>query len=194
MNEKFLIIKHNDIPPEQGRTLIAEPFLRDMPFRRAVILLTEYSPQSAMGYVLNKKLPFYLDDLVDTITAKQRIPIYYGGPVDKQLLFFIHRLEFLPNSYKISDSLFLNGDFNMLLEYINLGTDISGKIKFFLGYAGWTAGQLDAEIEGNTWLVGEPEEQEMIEPADEELWETALLRLDEGYRLWTEMPLYPDDN
>ena len=194
MKEKFLTIKHNEIPPEKGKTLIAEPFLRDMPFRRAVILLTEHSPKGAMGYVLNKKLPFNLDDLVDNITAKQRIPIYYGGPVDKQLLFYIHTLEFLPNSYKISDSLFLNGDFNLLLEYINLDTDISGKIKFFLGYAGWTAGQLDAEIEGNSWLVGELEDREMLSPAAEELWETALLRLDEDYRLWTELPLYPEEN
>ena len=194
MNEKFLTIKHNDIPPEKGRALIAEPFLRDMPFLRAVILLTECSPKSAMGFVLNKKLPLYLDSLVDNVTATQRIPVYYGGPVGKQLLFFIHTFDFLPNSYKISDGLFLNGDFNLLLEYINLGAEMEGKIKFFLGYTGWTAGQLDAEIEGDTWLVGELNAQEVVNPAAEELWDTALLRLDEGYRLWTELPLYPEEN
>ena len=83
-------IEHNNLPPEKGKILISEPFLNDLYFQRSVVLLIEHNENGSMGFVLNKKTDLWLNDLLDGLDHLPRIPVYLGGPVSFDRLFFIH--------------------------------------------------------------------------------------------------------
>ena len=129
-------ITHNDVLPIQGSILIAEPFLQDAYFQRSVVLLIEHTEHGSMGFVLNKKTDLIVNSFFKEFAEFPEIPIYLGGPVSPNRLFFIHSLgdNIIPDALKINDYLYFDGDFNALKRYILNGHPIDGKVKFFLGY------------------------------------------------------------
>lgn len=193
-NEELFKIEFNNIPPQKGSILISEPFLKESYFQRAVIYLTDHSELGSMGFVLNKSLEIGLNDLIKGITVDKKIPVFLGGPVNVDTLFFIHNLAFIPGSYKITDTIFLNGDFNFLKEYINSGAEIEGKIKFFFGYSGWQKNQLMDELKENSWLVGAISEKEILSTQSHRIWEKSLSALGDKYKKWTKFPKDPSLN
>ena len=85
-------ITHNDVLPIQGSILIAEPFLQDAYFQRSVVLLIEHTEHGSMGFVLNKKTDLIVNSFFKEFAEFPEIPIYLGGPVSPNRLFFIHSL------------------------------------------------------------------------------------------------------
>ena len=83
------------------------------------------------------------------------IPLYKGGPIATDTLFYLHTLADIPGAISICTGLYLNGDFEEIKRYILQGNKISEHIRFFLGYSGWESEQLSNEIRENTWLVSE---------------------------------------
>lgn len=119
--------------PQPGALLIAEPFLREEFFCHAVICLVDYDDnKSTMGIVLNKPTSYNLDQIITNINISANIPVYCGGPVSCDRLFFIHTLgNIIPNSRLINNGLYIGGDFDAVINYINLGFETTGKIRFF---------------------------------------------------------------
>lgn len=190
-------IKHNNTQPAQGSLLISEPFLADSYFQRSVVLLVQHSAEGSMGFVLNKKTDYVLNSFFPELKDLDDIPIYLGGPVSYNRLFFIHSLgdSIVPEGIPINDELSFDGDFNSLKEYILDGNDVEGRVKFFLGYSGWTEGQLGTEIKGNSWLVSrEVQNDNMLLADGEEFWKSSLELLGEKYQTWTKFPKYPHMN
>jgi putative transcriptional regulator len=187
-------IETNHVQPEKGSVLISEPFLQDSYFQRAVVYLTEHSDDGSMGFVLNKNLDVNLNDLVKGIDSHLNIPVFLGGPVNVDTLFFLHRLHFIPNSYKVSDNIYLNGDFELLKDYINSGENINGKVKFFFGYSGWGSNQLMDEIKENSWLVGNISQEAIFCNNCSKVWEKTVSSLGDKYRRWTTFPKNPSLN
>lgn len=157
-------ITHNNLLPAQGSILISEPFLQDAYFQRSVVLLVEHNTQGSMGFVLNKKTDLIVNTFFPELEEYPEIPIYLGGPVSANRLFFIHSLGDLivPDSVKIKDHLYFDGDFEALKRYIQNGHSIEGKVKFFLGYSGWTEGQLGNEINKNSWVVSHAAKENVL--------------------------------
>ena len=85
-------ITHNDVLPIQGSILIAEPFLQDAYFQRSVVLLIEHTEHGSVGFVLNKKTDLIVNSFFKEFAEFPEIPIYLGGPVSPNRLFFIHSL------------------------------------------------------------------------------------------------------
>ncbi len=193
-DEDSFKIKYNNVVPAKGSILISEPFLIDSYFQRAVVFLAEHSTEGSMGFVLNKNLDISLSELIKDLTVKQHIPVFLGGPVNVDTLFFLHNLPFIPQSHPISDTLFLNGDFDFLKDYINAGGEIDGKIKFFFGYSGWNQNQLTEELKENAWLVGSIPEIDTLQTNTVKVWEKALASLGEKYKKWTKFPKDPSLN
>ena len=112
-------ITHNDVLPIQGSILIAEPFLQDAYFQRSVVLLIEHTEHGSMGFVLNKKTDLIVNSFFKEFAEFPEIPIYLGGPVSPNRLFFIHSLgdNIIPDALKINDYLYFDGDFNALKRY-----------------------------------------------------------------------------
>lgn len=186
-------ITHNNLLPAQGSILISEPFLQDAYFQRSVVLLVEHNTQGSMGFVLNKKTDLIVNTFFPELEEYPEIPIYLGGPVSANRLFFIHSLGDLivPDSVKIKDRLYFDGDFEALKRYIQNGHSIEGKVKFFLGYSGWTEGQLGNEISKNSWVVSHAAKENVLLADGESFWKNSLEQLGSNYEAWTKYPKDP---
>lgn len=186
-------ITHNNVLPFQGSILISEPFLQDKYFQRAVVLLVEHTPNGSMGFVLNKKTELVVNSFFKELENLPDIPIYLGGPVSANRLFFIHSLgsTIIPGALPINDELYFDGDFEAFKQYVLSGHPIEGKIKFFLGYSGWTKGQLREEINGNSWVVSRAPNDSMIDAEGDHYWKKSLGQLGNKYKTWTNYPKDP---
>ena len=186
-------ITHNNLLPAQGSILISEPFLQDAYFQRSVVLLVEHNTQGSMGFVLNKKTDLIVNTFFPELEEYPEIPIYLGGPVGANRLFFIHSLGDLivPDSVKIKDRLYFDGDFEALKRYMQNGHSIEGKVKFSLGYSGWTEGQLGNEINKNSWVVSHAAKENVLLADGESFWKNSLEQLGSNYEAWTKYPKDP---
>jgi len=195
-NKDIFKIKHNDMRPQKGRILISEPFLHDICFRRSVVLLVEHNIRGSMGFVLNKCTDLVINDFVPEFKDLAEIPIYLGGPVNMNHLFFVHRLgKKIPDSHEIIDNdLCFDGDFEVLKRYILNNNPVEENIKFFLGYAGWTDNQLTSEIISNSWLISTSSSKDMMLARDDTFWTRSVQSLGAPYDIWTKYPVYPEMN
>lgn len=186
-------ITHNNILPAQGSMLISEPFLQDVYFQRSVVLLIEHTSKGSMGFVLNKKTDLTVNSFFKDLEELPGMPIYLGGPVSSNRLFFIHTLgdAIIPDTVKITDQLFFDGNFDTLKRYILKGHSIEGKVKFFLGYSGWTEGQLGKEIDRNSWVVSHDTPANIMQADGEDFWKNSLESLGNAYKPWTKYPKDP---
>lgn len=194
-NADIFKIETNHVVPSRGKVLISEPFLYDEMFGRSVILLVDHSTDGTMGLVLNKPLPLSLNDVLKEFKDISNIPIYKGGPLSTDTLFYLHTLKDVEDSLQIGKGVYLNGDFDAIRRYILQGNDIDGKIRFFLGYSGWEHDQLCQEIEENTWLIGSTSIASLMnEKGSAELWKNVLGQLGGKYEIWSRFPQIPTLN
>ena len=193
MYNNIFKITHNNVLPGQGSILISEPFLQDAYFQRSVVLLIEHTQQGSMGLVLNKKTELIVNTFFKDLEGLPEIPIYLGGPVSANRLFFIHSLGDLviPDALKINDHLYFDGSFDALKRYILNGHSIEGKVKFFLGYSGWTEGQLAGEIDRNSWVVSPAANRSVLIADGESYWKRTLESMGSQYETWTKYPKEP---
>lgn len=187
-------INHRRIKPKRGRKLIAEPLLADGVFQRSVVLMVEYALSGSMGLVLNKPSGFDLRNLVPSIKdVKEPVPVFSGGPVGNDRLFYVHRLgHIIPNAVELDNGLYIDGDFESVVAYIESGNPVNENIRFFLGYSGWDAGQLDAEIGDGVWVVSPHKGIELDMYIDEgAYWMNAVREMGASYRVWMCFPKMP---
>ncbi len=180
---------------QKGKLLLAEPaLLQDMTFARAVILIVEYNSDGAVGFILNKPISFTASDLVPDMNAP--FPLYSGGPVEQDNLYFIHsKPEIIPFSTEICEGVFWGGDFEAVKKQIELGNISENEIRFFLGYSGWSAGQLESEIQSNSWIVmPNPYKNDILSKAKKDVWKEQLKTLGEKYAIWVNAPENPEFN
>jgi putative transcriptional regulator len=178
-----------------GRLLISEPFMKDPNFKRAVVLLTEYTNAGAMGFVLNHSDDILLGDILPDI-AYSDIPVYIGGPVGADTLHFIHRCpEKIQQGIPVADGLYWGGDFKIVKELIGNYQLKPDEIRFFIGYSGWIPKQLDNEINGDSWIVTDKFNAELLFTYDEqELWRKLVVGLGHRYAHIANFPENPSLN
>lgn len=193
MNMDIFQIESNNIEPTDGCILISAPFLRDYHFARSVILLLEHNEEGSMGIILNKRFNYIvtLNELVPELEFAPKIPVYKGGPVNKDILFYLHKLPHLEGAVKLDNGLYLNGDFNQLKQYILEGNPTDGVIRFFTGYAGWEKGQLNNEIKDNTWIVSTLSDNEIMTPVLKDFWKESMDKMGGKYSVWARYPQFP---
>ena len=183
------------IKPKKGDLLIAEPsIIGDMSFNRSIILLADHTEEGSIGFILNKPLNYTINDLIPEIEANFKV--YNGGPVEQDNLYFIHKIpEIIPDSIEISLGIFWGGNFDKVVELIANNRIDDGDIRFFLGYSGWDAAQLENELKLNSWLVSKNiYEKEIIEKDYETFWKEKMLELGGDYSIWSNAPENPSFN
>ena len=178
-----------------GSFLVAEAYLGDPNFEKAVLLLTEHSDEGSFGFVLNKTIGLELQDVFPEIEVFS-MPIYQGGPVEKDHLFYIHtKGNLIPNSIKITEEISWGGDFHILKESIQSGLIGKEDIRFFLGYSGWGKAQLASEIESKSWIVLEVDDIHLPEIGKEDtLWGELMREAGGEHALWANLPVDPQLN
>lgn len=183
--------------PESGSLLVAEPFLREDCFNHAVILLVDHAEgYSSMGLTLNKTTRYKLGEVIEGINDNVTVPIFSGGPVGDDRMFYLHTLGALfSNSIEVSPGLYIGGDYDQVVEYVNAGYPTDGLLRFYVGYSGWEPGQLNEEIEKNVWAVTQPGEARQLLTDDEDrFWHRTVRAMGHRYRGWQFHPMNPSAN
>ena len=193
MDMTLFQVESNKEFPRQGSLLIAAPFLRDYQFSRTVILMVEHNEEGSMGIILNKNFSnlMTLNEVVPELASLPPIPLYKGGPVGRDTLFYLHTLSYLKDALPLGNGLYLNGDFNQMQQYILNGAPTQGVARFFMGYAGWQKGQLKQEMKQNTWIVNNESQVDLLNMYLRDLWQEALCDMGGKYMIWSRYPKYP---
>lgn len=178
--------------PARGDLLISEPFLPDPNFERSVVLLCEHNEEGSLGFVLNKPSTLYLEDALDEAAGYDKI-LYTGGPVQMNTLHFIHKTPQLAGqAEKVGDEIYWGGDFEQLLSLINTRELPPENIKFFMGYSGWAAGQLENELKENSWIVyKQATARQVFGIPPEQLWREVLRSMGGRFAMFSNYPIDP---
>ncbi len=187
-------IRSNNIDPEKGKVLIAEPFLHGKYFGRSVILIVDRGDTGTVGLILNKPVLYDIGDFFPELKDFD-YRVFLGGPLQKEMLYYIHVVPHLiPDSVAINNTLYWGGDFNTLVQLIKDGKIKAHQIRFFLGYSGWSKGQLEQELEENSWVISELTNSQLMNQEIGDLWELTLRELGGKFRLWSNFPENPNLN
>ncbi|MDA3930086.1 MAG: YqgE/AlgH family protein [Prolixibacteraceae bacterium] len=186
-------IKTNNVAPQKGKILIAEPFLPGSYFNRSIIFLVDHNEEGAVGFILNKPVDFPVNEFRKELPKFDEL-LYMGGPVNIDSIYYIHTLgDLIPNSVHIMDNLYWGGDYEHIKDLINSGSVKKNQVRFFLGYSGWDKEQLKEEIEEDSWLVTDISPK-MVMTDNIELWKDMVKKLGGIYSLWENFPENPSMN
>jgi len=189
-NLDFFKIQHNSLKPQRGRVLVSEPFLQDSYFKRSVVLITEHNNEGTLGFVLNNPIKFRIDEILRDFPAINSL-VGIGGPVRTDTVHYIHTLgHTIPDCEKIMEMIYWGGNLEAIKRGIEEDSIKDYQIRFFVGYSSWHPGQLEREIEENSWLVTNIDRLDVMHGTDVQLWENILKKEDEKYQMWTR---YPED-
>jgi len=189
-----LKIPFTNIKPEPGKLLIAEPFLDDPYFKRSVVLLTEHNENGTIGFILNKPIEIKLKDAVGELPPIDS-NIHLGGPVARETLHFLHTEgDLIDGSIEIMKGLFWGGNFETLKKLIELDKIKPEAVKFFVGYSGWEAKQLDKELELNSWIVLDGSVSDIMKRNTANLWKDILKDMGKEFAVIAEFPTDPTLN
>ena len=193
MDMTIFQIKSNKEFPQLGSLLISTPFLMDYQFSRSVVLMIEHNDEGSMGIILNKNFPnlMTLNEIVPELSSLPPIPLYNGGPVSRNTLFFLHTFSGLKDALPVGNGLYVNGDFEQMKKYLLNGGATQSVVRFFMGYAGWQKGQLMQEIEANTWIVSKDSHVDLLYMYLRDLWQETLNEMGGRYAVWSRYPKYP---
>ena len=182
------------ISPAPGILLIADPFLKDPHFMRTVIFICEHQEDGSFGFVLNKQFEQTLDELMMGFEGFP-IPIYYGGPVQMDTIHFLHQYpEQVPGGHEVVKGIYWGGDFEKLSEMVKNHKVDFNKVRFFIGYSGWSNGQLSNELKEKTWLTVASTHELIFHQQPDNIWKDSLKHLGGDYEMMINFPIDPQLN
>jgi putative transcriptional regulator len=180
--------------PIQGSLLISEPFLLDSYFKRAVVLLSEHDEKGTLGFILNKPTDVMLNDAVEDF-PDFNVPLYFGGPVDTDTLFYVHTLGTkLEGAKEILPGLWWGGDYEQLKFLVDTKQIDKENIRFYAGYAGWEPKQLDTELKDKSWVVSDLAPDFTFFDNPKTLWSQVLRSMGNEYAIIANFPEDPNLN
>ncbi len=161
--------------------LIAMPQLEDPNFDRSVVFLIEHGPKGSFGLVVNRPSEIKLASVVETLGMRwagdPEAVAWSGGPVQTRTGWLLHEpadVEGAALASEIASGILLSSSPEHLRV---LAAAPPARLRFFLGYAGWGAGQLETELASGAWLLA-PATPELLFDADpEQLWDAAIRSL-----------------
>ncbi len=192
--DRLVQIKPNNLKPAKGRLLLSEPFMGDYYFGRSVVLLAEHNAEGSFGLVLNKPVHKKISEVTKEFPELDA-PLFVGGPVETNHLFFIHTLgDEISDSVEVINGLFWGGNMEDVMELFRLQKLSPQNSRFFLGYAGWGAHQVDDELKRNSWAITTATSDLIFKTDPKILWKKLTRKLGSDYRLWAKFPVNPNMN
>ena len=177
----------------KGRLLVASPALHDPNFRRTVVLVTEHNDEGAMGLVLNRAAEATVEEVVPALAslAGADAAVHVGGPVQPSAVVVLAEFQDPAEAAAV-----VLGDVGFMHAEAD-PADLEGRtrrLRAFAGYAGWGAGQLESELEEESWIVEPALPDDPFTADPEGLWSEVLRRKGGRYALVATMPLDPSLN
>lgn len=178
------------LEPSKGRLLVSEPYLPDPNFERTIILLCEHNAEGSFGFVMNKPSLARLGDVMADLKEIDA-PVFIGGPVQQDTLHYIHRLPKLEEATPVMKGIYWGGNFDQLVSLIETKQVAASDIKFFLGYSGWSVGQIDEELREDSWIVCDKVNEELLfDIKAEAMWQYTLRSMGGRFSVYSN---YPED-
>jgi putative transcriptional regulator len=164
-----------------GRLLVATEALRDLRFAKTVIYIVRHNDKGAFGLIVNLPIaevsyeralrPFGLE----VPSESGQVRVHYGGPVDERRGFVLHTPDWKGEGTTVVNERFALTDDPRVLQAMAQGTG-PRRALFFLGYAGWAPGQLDAEMRTGAWGVAPADERLVFDEDPSQKWIEAMTR------------------
>ncbi len=177
-----IIVQKNIQDTLAGHFLVSTPQLQDDFFSHSVVYMCTHNREGAMGFIVNAPIDrIAIEDVLEQLQIAQRIgdrnlPIMFGGPVEAHRGFVIHDGEFLQESALIArDGITVTANSAVLTGWIN--GEFTAKAMLALGYAGWSSGQLESEIEQGSWVSIPATRQLIFDTPCENRWDIAIASL-----------------
>jgi putative transcriptional regulator len=173
-----------------GSLLVAHPNMLDPNFRRAVLFIYEHdSNEGAGGLIVNRPLDKQVVDLVNEAPPEglADVPVFLGGPVGK------NQLMFAAFEWEAGAGLKLNHNVGVDKAHELVGEDPTS-IRAFVGYAGWSAGQLEAEMKEKAWILQQPTREALTPDRLPKLWFEIMRGLGPWYKMLAAAPDDPSLN
>lgn len=172
-----------------GKLLLAEPFMLDPNFRRSAVMVCEHNDQEGtVGFILNKPLKVPVADLIAEMPDIES-PVFFGGPVATDSIHFLHNVgDLLEESVEVLKGVYWGGNFDKLKFLIQSRLILPHNIRFFVGYSGWSAGQLTEELEYHSWIISEMDPNYLFKSKPGALWRQAMHNLGTTYSVIAQMP------
>ncbi len=171
-----------------GQLLIAASTLRDPNFAKTVVLIIKDDDKGTFGLVLNRPLETTVREACSTALETEcdiEAPLHLGGPCDG-LLSVVHSDPEL-GEVEVMSGVFFTTERDKIER---LMAENPHPAKYFAGYAGWTAGQLDSEMETGAWLLSPGDRQHVFEE-EKDLWKSVITRVTVGR--WVDVDQLPED-
>ena len=129
--------------------------LTDTVFENSLLFISTHNNNGAVAFIINQPYHRALNKL-EEFKHSVPFPLYNGGPVDQEHIFFIHqRPDIIADGTIINNSLYFSGNFKQALTAINNKTLSAKDIKLFIGYSGWEADELETEVAEGSWTIEE---------------------------------------
>ena len=175
-----------------GQLLIAGPSLWDTNFRRSVVLIGEHNDEGALGVILNRPAGTTIGESVPVLTALvgEDEPLFLGGPVQTDSVVIIADFEDVSRA-----GLIAFGSIGFLVGEVGADDGVGlRRARVFAGYAGWGAGQLEAEVTDQAWIPERATPEDVFFADPERLWESVVDRKGEAFKFLRTMPFDPSLN
>lgn len=179
-----------------GSLLISQPFLGDPNFERTVVLLCNHSEEEgSFGLVLNRPASLQLGDVLELPEADTgppaTLPLGLGGPVQPDTLHYLHRRPHLEHAVDLGQDVYWGGNFRQLLSELQTGVLAPEAVRLYVGYSGWTAGQLAEEVRENVWIVHPNAAGKVFTLDNDAFWQSILREKGGRYRMLSNYPTDP---
>jgi putative transcriptional regulator len=170
-----------DLSTEPGTLIAAAPDLRDPNFMHAVVLMCQHTGEGAYGLVINRPAMVTVDVLLPEhpILSNEKMRVFTGGPVGLNTLQFLHCApESIPGGLDLGRGLWLGGELEALARYVSAhGEEADRQVRMILGYSGWGAGQLEAELATGSWIPATLDRTWVFETDPEIVWRKVIRSL-----------------
>ncbi len=192
LNLDIFNLLDNQPDPARGALLVAKPTVEDFCLKRSITILVDHDNEDgSMGVIVNKPTRFTLNEMVPDLVCREQVPIYLGGPVGTNMMFFLHSLgkDAIPGSEQLAPGVFFGGDFEVIKMFLADGENINEKVKFMVGYSGWAVEQLANEVARHDWAILKGDVAPLVMSTDNEaIWSNAVARFGDQYQLWKNWP------
>lgn len=172
----------------KGKILISSPnLLSDMIFYKSIILIVDKTEDGLTGLILNRRTDLFISKDIKSI-RKVKIDLYYGGPVSNNHYYLLKSESDHLESIKIDKNLYWGNNLEYLFDQIENGLIDQQDVILFQGYSGWNLGQLDNEIENNSWIVISDQIENVFNFKENNSWNKIIKTLGKKYRIWSNSP------
>ncbi len=174
-------------PSYKGKILISTPDISGDIFSRSVVLVIEHNADGAFGLILNKKSPTVSLRLLEILGIE--IPVYEGGPVEQdKILFLLKNNSIVENFVEISEGYYFTQEIDAVISALIDHKISPGEIKVLSGYSGWSAKQLDSEVQQKMWTVIDVYNLDYTQENDQNLWKNMMEKLGGEFLLFANSP------